>query len=260
MPTSKRPTKAEPRVFNIKKSQLPSQSVELSFKEPTYGDYRNARKRYPTVDKVPYSIEELLFSTCMLTANGPLPPHPKDMAERLTPFPIPDRQFLMQLFIEMFFLTRDQAQDAVDLAETFLKDPSKPSYTIDHNRFPAGSPSITFRSPNTGVQMAVQRDYTGVAQVGSTLEECLLAVCVTHIDGNKAEQLKTPVSMFDDWPIADVQFVTAVFLNLFTIDNKQESEAKKLAAMLLESTSNGNGSSASVTSASTSKAQSATAA
>ncbi len=230
------------RTFTIEKEQLPSKLYSITFREPTYGDYRQARKRYPVEryagdpnGKVPYSMEELLFALSIEAIDGDkLIANPRDIVERLNPFPIPDRQFLLALYIEMFFISRDQAQGARDLAEKLAIEPLS-SYTVSPNQLPSGKYGIKFRAPNTGTQMEVDRRYQGPSQNGCSLEEMLFAYCLTNINGQEVVPAKDIVSILDDWEIADVQWASTLFINMFTIGEEQSQEAKKLAKSLKES-------------------------
>jgi hypothetical protein len=223
--------------FTVSKDELPSGSYSITLRAPLFKDYRLAKKRYPQPDQqrgqanVPYSFEELMLAMCIEAINGvPLDTIPKDMAERLEPFPIADRQYLMLLFIEMFFVSVDQAQSARDEAEEARKQ-VKLDYRIDESKIPSGNASIGFKSPNTRVQFEVDRMYKGVQRSGLSLEETLLSYCTTDLDGKpKAENsLET---LFDEWEIADVQFVTGLFVNLFTINDENSEKARKQAREL----------------------------
>lgn len=229
------------RTFTLEKEQLPSKLYSITFREPNYGDYRQARKRYPVERyagdpsaKVSYSLEELLFAMCMEKIDGQdLLANPRDISERLAPFPIPDRQFLLTLFLELFFISRDHAQSARDLAE---KLSTQPVFTFDigKHELPTGKVGFGFRAPNTGTQMEVDRRYQGPSQNGCSLEEMLFAYCLQSINGDKIELPKDTISILDDWDIVDVQWASTLFINMFTIDDEQSQEAKKLAKSLKE--------------------------
>ena len=156
--------------------------------------------------------------------------NPKDIADHLRPFPIPDRQFLLVTFLEMYFISTDEANSARELADTLLKNP-KLSYTIDKDYLPSKSLSLTFSSPNTGTQMEVDRRHQGAHISGCSMEEMLFAYCVSAINGKTIEQPKDIVSIFDEFSIADVQFGALVFVNMFTINDTSTEAAKDLGKL-----------------------------
>ncbi len=159
-------------------------------------------------------------------------PVTRDVIDRMAPFPIPDKQFFMATFIEMFFLTKEQAQAASDLADRLAKEDTLRKHTILD--LPSGNKTFSFYDPNTGVQNEVGRNYQGPNVNGCSMEELMLAYCITHIDGQEVQQPKEAISLLDDWTIADVQYSQAVFLNLNTIDDMGQTSAKKLGKMLRE--------------------------
>jgi hypothetical protein len=220
--------------FTIEKDQLPSKLYSITFRKPLFRDYRNARKRFPSDQRVPYSLEELLFAMCMEGVNGnQLVTTPRDMAERLDPFPIADRQFLLTLFIEMFFLSKDQSKAAEEIADGLLVKSYTGAVGIKAQETPSQEVSFIFNPPNTGVQMEVDRQYQGISQSGATLEETLMAFCINTMNGMPVEEKpKDIISLLDEVEIADVQFAAVVFVNTFTIDNDGVQKAKKLAQLL----------------------------
>lgn len=236
------------RKFTIPREKLPTQLYSVTLVEPLYEDYRLARKRYPVPrfegdesHKVPYAVEELLLAMCMEAIDDkPLPSNPRDMADRLEPFPIQDRQYLMAVFTSMFYLSRDQAQAARNYADK-ERALYKQGYTIPSHLFPSGR-TVSLRTPNTGVQMAADRKYQSSGQIysgyavnlGCSFEEFLSASCIDEIDGQKVELPKDVISVFNTWEIADVQLYSTLFINLFTIDESARDDAKKLAAELKE--------------------------
>ena len=228
--------KSDDNIIVIEQDYLPSKQFEVGLHRPKFEDYRSARKRYPSPQanvKTPYSVEELLFSM-MLHHIGPMMANqmpPKDVAGRLKPFSIPDRQFLLITFLEVFFVSNDEAQAARDYADRMMLKPS-PSYTIPKEIMPSGELSITFVEPNTGKQMETDRLWTSPNVNGCSMEEMLLANSISTINGKTVETPKDVISLLDSWSIADVQFCCLVFVNMFTIDDPSSEAAKNLGKEL----------------------------
>ncbi len=219
-------------MIRIAAEKLPSKQYSISFNEPTYGTYRSARRLYPERDRNPYSVEELMLAQSMQEINDqPLDAQPRDMVDRLEPFPIRDRQFLTVAITEAFFMSKDQAKAAKAIAENLTKQ-YQPTYRIPKGRFPSPNLSIEFRTPSTGVQFAADQKYTGMAEMGCSLEEFLLAYCLSAVNDVPVEHPKDVISVLDEWDIADVQFAATVFINMFTIDESDMDDAKKLGGEL----------------------------
>jgi hypothetical protein len=66
------------------------------------------------------------------------------------------------------------------------------------------------------------------------LEEMLMSICITHIDGVEIDRTakKDPVAILDPLPIMDVQVANLIFINMFTIDDAQTESAKTLGKQL----------------------------
>lgn len=219
-------------MIRIAADKLPSKQYSISFEEPTYGIYRSARRLYPERDRNPYSVEELMLAQSMKEINDqPLDSQPRDMVDRLEPFPIRDRQFLTVAITEAFFLSKDQAKAAKTMAENMVKE-YQPTYRIPKGKFPSPNLSIEFRTPSTGVQFAADQKYTGMQEMGCSLEEFLLAYCLASVNDVPVEHPKDVISILDTWDIADVQFAATVFINMFTIDEGDMEDAKKLGGLL----------------------------
>ncbi|MGG6283693.1 hypothetical protein ACQ4M3_19100 [Leptolyngbya sp. AN03gr2] len=230
--------------FTIPKEKLPTQLYSAKIRVPRYEDYRLARKHYPVpryegdpTAMVPYSVEELLLAMMIEEIDGkPYDQTPRDMAEKLNPFPIQDRQYLMSVFTSMFYLTREQAQTARDLAESMAKQ-YKEIYAVDRNLFPSSKIAVAFYAPNTGAQMQADRKFQSAGsvymgystQLGCSFEDYLTAFCLQSINGEKVDQAKDVISTFDSWEIADMQFFATLFTSMFTINENDRTDAKKLA-------------------------------
>jgi len=224
-------------LITIPKDKIPSKMYSISFRVPVYDDYRSARKRYPANDRqdvrVPYSVEEMLLAMCMEKVNDQkLLYEQADIIERLNPFPIADRQFLVRVFLELFFMTREEATQARDLAEQ-MAQVYQSEYTLPAKYLPSRSKSVTVHTPNTQVQMEADKRYSGSSNMGASLEEILLAYCISAIDGQPVTPNERDVAaIMSQWSIADVQFLGSWFVNLFCIDDKGAEDAARLGKEL----------------------------
>jgi hypothetical protein len=223
-----------PETITISHEDLPSGKYNVTLKCPRYGDYRKARKLYPSDDrKAPgYSVEELVLANQLvdvvdLQGNSLLSKQsPKDIIDRIKPFPIADRQALVMIMIEVFWLSVDQAKVGRELANEYMLAPAL-VYGLEADKVPSGSLSLTYNVPSTGTQMAADRRYQGPQQQGCSLEEFLFAMCVQSVNGEPVETPNDVISLLDDWEICDVQFANLVFINQFTLDDNGAEKAKE---------------------------------
>jgi hypothetical protein len=234
-----------PETITISREDLPSGEYDVILKCPYFGDWRKARKLYPNdMDsqgrrKSPgYAAEELLLCQQIVDVvdkdnKSVMGRRPKDVIDRLKLFTIPDRQALLTIFLEMFWVGADQAKQARDLANEFMVTAAL-TYTIEADKMPMSGVGITYNAVNTGTQMAADRRYIGVQEQGCTLEELLFATCVSAVEGVPVEQPKDSISLLDEWTIADVQFAKLVFVNQFTLDEAGEDRAKEAGKRYLE--------------------------
>jgi hypothetical protein len=227
------------QVITIEKEQIPSKSVSILLKEPTFGDWRTARKRYPYPSQNQpspgYSVEELFFALCFVGVNGKeFDNEARDVVDRLANLSIEDKQFLLIAFMEGYFMSPTEAKEARQHAQNLVLGAPSLSYTLPKELLPSGEHSLTFTKPNTGTQMAADRSHQGPDVNGCSLEELLLAICVTHIDGVEVDRTvkKEPVAILDALPIPDVQVANLIFINMFTIDDAQTESAKTLGKLL----------------------------
>lgn len=226
-------------IITIAKEELPNKAFSPMIKVPTFGTWRDARKRYPypannSNQNPGYTPEELLFATCFVGINDrKFDNNSRDCIERLSNLSIEDKQYLMVAFLEAFFVGPEEAKDAKQYAQQQVLGKPALSYTIPKEMFPSQGQSVTFSRPNSGVQMSADRAHQGPDINGCSLEEMLLSMCITHVDGTPVERTgNDPVVILDSWSIADVQYANLVFVNMFTIDNTQQELAKSLGKRL----------------------------
>jgi hypothetical protein len=235
-----------PETITIESCDLPSGKVNVTLKCPRYGDLRKARKLYPNETdnrgrrKSPgYATEELLICQQLVDVTDNdgislLDKHKaKDIIDRLTIFSIPDRQALMTIFLEIFWVGAEQAKAARDLAKEFMVTAAF-NFHISKEQMPMGEFNLSYNAPNTGTQMAADRRYQGVQEQGCTLEEFLFAMCLHSTNDDVVEPSKDVISVLDSWTIADVQFANLVFINQFTLDDSEEEKAKEAGKRYLE--------------------------
>jgi hypothetical protein len=226
--------------FTFEISEVPSHKYGLEMKVPTFGMYMQARKKHPNPDEsarlehVPYKVEELLFALCMekvLQPDGVIDVEsiPKDAIDRLGMLDIRDKQFLTACFNDAFMLDTDTAVIAREFASEALANKTATSYTVPKNVLPSGKFSVTISKPTYGTQMHCDTKYQGAEVQGTSMEEFMLASCITAVDSKESAANENDItSIFKEWDILDVQFLSVVFVRLFTINSAERESAKKL--------------------------------
>lgn len=221
-------------LIELEKEDFPSGTVSVSLRCPTYKNLKTARQHYPAPqnqnDRQPsYTMEDLLVASMLEEVNGKKPVTKGDTIERLYNFDIADKQFLIAFFLERFYISNEDARNSRAKADEFKMD-YKSSYTVYQKDFPSEGKVVTFRRPNVGVQMDIDRRWQGSSVNGCTMEEMLMASCIETVEGETVEKPKDIVSFLDDWQIMDVQYLNLLFVNLFSMDDNTEGEkARKLA-------------------------------
>lgn len=229
-------------IIEIPKEEIPSQEFSVMILEPNFGTYRDARKRfpYPTNNnnvKPGYNIDELLFAICFVGVNGKaFAKDSRDVIERIERFSIEDKQFLVEAFLEAYFLPPAAAKEARSVAQELVLADRKLSYTLDKNHLPSGQHSVTFFKPTIGTQMQADRAHQGPEVNGCSMEEMLLSMCITHIDGKEVAQGTDPVALLNEFEIADVQYLQIAFINMFILDDTGTEKAKSLGKRLRQKT------------------------
>jgi len=221
-------------VITIDAADLPNKLLQVSYEVPNYGDYRKAKKLYPYPTKEdqqrpPYSVEELLFSLMLsdISREGKsLELNSQDIPSRIEPFPIDDRQACMTEFIGTCFIDEEQAKVARSFASEQRNSTLKPCIVVPASITP-NNRSYTFQRPNTGMQWKADNSFKGPQENGCTLDEYMMSMCITHVDGKLIEQPKDPVSLLDDEYIDTIQFLSTVFVNTFLLDDAEAEAAKK---------------------------------
>jgi hypothetical protein len=221
-------------IVTIPAADLPNRALDVSYTEPTYGDYRKAKRLYPYPTREgevrpSYSVEELLFASMLTKVESKgkeLPIEPQDLPSRIEPFPIDDRQAMMLEFIGYHFLDEDQSKAAKAFAMEQRAGAIKPSLLIPGSITPSGR-SFLLNRPNTGTQWKADNVFKGPQENGCTLDEMLVAMCLAEINSKPvASDLKDIVSIFDAERIDEVQFLATIFINAFVLDSDSADEAK----------------------------------
>jgi hypothetical protein len=225
-------------IIEIAKEEIPSQEFSILLREPNFGTWRDARKRFPypsnnSNQNPGYTTDELLFAICFVGVNGKeFVENSRDVIERIERFSIEDKQFLMQAFMEAYFLSPSEAKAARSRAQELVLSDNKLSYTFTKGDIPSGQHTVTFIKPTIGTQMQADRSHQGPETNGCSLEEMLLSMCITHVDGQEVATSKDPLTVLDSFDIADVQWMHIAFINMFTIDDTQTEKAKNLGKRL----------------------------
>lgn len=221
-------------IIELNKEDFPSEQISITMRCPTYKNLRTARQHYPTpqnqnAPQPPYTTEDLLVASMLETINGKKPSTKGDTIERLYSLDIADKQFLLAFFLERFYISNEEAKKSRSKADQFKLD-YKSSYKVHKEDFPSEGKNVSFRRPNVGVQLDVDKRWQGTSVNGCSMEEMLMANCIETVEGEEIEKPKDIVSFLDDWEIMDVQYLNLLFVNLFSMDDNTEGEkARKLA-------------------------------
>jgi hypothetical protein len=248
-----------PEIFTINAEEMPSKSVSVSFKEPSFADRREASRRYPTASRVGYSMEELLLAMCLTGFNdNPLPAVPTDPIQYLKQLPHIDGQYLFSTFLSMFTLQEDQAKSAKELG-TKMKISADSTHSIPQGVLPVEGTSVSFHAPTLGNRMDLDRAYPGAdSNCGYSLEEMLFAACIDTVDGDPKPNNKEHIAVLDHWTHLDAQYALAVFISAVTIDKEEDNSARTLGKSLRDKTKAVSQKSTKVSSSKTSKGDTAT--
>lgn len=220
--------------ITIPAEAMPTGLLSCEFRRPTYLDRREAAGKFPGARTNPgYTLEQLFFAYCLEKIQGnELPKNPMDYLSRLEGWPLEDTQFAIDVFLEMFTLTKEGGTAAKDYGLRLKKTLSS-SYTIPSVDLPGKGPSVTFKAPLLQDAVSSNRSLP-TEEVAFTSEELLLANCITHIDNKPVDRKGDPIEVLDQIWHEDVQFLLGVFFSMFTLDRPKREAARSLAKSLRE--------------------------
>lgn len=222
---------------------IPAEQLLLGFpvnlEAPTYKDYVLARKLYPEETReMPqgpgYTFEEFLCALSIRDTQGKEPDsNSKDAMDRLSTISLSDKQFIIRSFISGFMLTQEMQDEAESFGDSLIEvDPNSISFTITKNQLPwhelGRSKDITFNRPNTNVQVTSLRNYTSPKVNGCMFEEVLLATCISQINGEPVKHTDNYIEVLYDLELLDVQYLSALFIKMFTLSLPKRQEASNL--------------------------------
>lgn len=230
---------ATQQLITIPKQELPSQSFAVTLVRPTFQDYSRAWKLYPgetreNQDGPGYSFEDFFCALSIRTPDGSEPDkRPKDAINRFDEIELKDKQFIVNTFISGFFITQDLQDEAEAFADDLLaSDPTSLSYTLRNSDLPLQSLSITFNRPSSAVQLHVNKSFTSPSVNGCLFADLLLLTCVSHINGEEVGSPKNVLSIAYDYDLIDIQYASAVFINMFAMDLKERQKSTDLGKTL----------------------------
>lgn len=222
--------------FEITKEMLPTGKVSVVMTKPVYGDLRKARRNYPfdrnEGSRVGYMVDDLLLAAQIVSINDQSVEGYRDTIDRLKSIPAADRQALSSLMVEMFFLTKEKANEALDKARTARTVPQE-YYDISATESPSKTLICRFMDPTSEAQMQCEQRFTTVNKHGCGLEEFMLAYCLINLNGADVRASKDRLNLLDGCEIADVQYAVNFFVGLSSLDEDSRSELKKHAHSLL---------------------------
>lgn len=102
--------------------------------------------------------------------------------------------------------------------------------TIPAQSFPSQKVEVVLREPLFSDQMEASRRHPGRNErVGYSQQELLCALCIEAINGAKVYNPTDPMTAMGELAHEDAQYLMAVFLATFTLDEELDNYAKTLA-------------------------------
>lgn len=117
-----------PTKITLTADMLATGKVAVEMHAPVYGDLRKARRLFPfdkadRGERIGYVPDDLLLAGLLITINQQPLTHAADLIDRLNILPLADRQALSAIIVESFYLTKEQANNAAELARSRRMDP-----------------------------------------------------------------------------------------------------------------------------------------
>jgi hypothetical protein len=126
-------------------------------------------------------------------------------------------------------MTQETQDDAEALADSLLDlDPYSLTYTISKDQLPWGSADFTFHRPNSSVQISCTKNYTSPRVNGCAWEELFFVSCLQQINGVALPETANPLTHLYDLEVLDVQYVSAVFIKMFSMGTNERKDAVDL--------------------------------
>ena len=107
------------------------------------------------------------------------------------------------------------------------------TFTINAEEMPTKSVSVSFREPLFSDRREASRRYPTASRVGYSMEELLLAMCLTGFNGNPLPAVPTdPIQYLKQLPHIDGQYLFSTFLSMFTLQEDQAKSAKEMGTKM----------------------------
>ncbi len=101
-------------------------------------------------------------------------------------------------------------------------------FTLDADKIPSKSFSVSFREPLFEDRIAAQRA-AGTDEKNGTVQELLLSLCLTAINGQPLNTVpRDPMSYYRDMKHLDAQFLLGVFTSMFYLQKEDGDRARQL--------------------------------
>lgn len=222
------------RLQVIPKEKL-SGGYSVTLYRPTYKDYSLAMKLYPAETRENpngpgYTFEEFLCALSIRDPNGnEVDNSPKDAIGRFANVQLMDKQYISRTFISAFLMTQELQDEAEALADSLIDlDPYSLTYTVTKDQLPWGSADFTFHRPSSSVQISVTKNYTSPRVNGCAWEELFFVSCLQQINGEPVGETANPLVHLHDLEILDVQYISAVFIKMFSMGMNERKDAMDL--------------------------------
>jgi hypothetical protein len=222
--------------FTLSPDMLATGQIGVELRAPTYADLRKCRRRFPfdkaeRGDRIGYVPDDLLLADLLVHVNGQAIEHNNDLIDRLSYFPLADRQAISAIITETFYIDKMQANEAANIARTKRAEPAHYRDILASDS-PSGTFSCRFAVPNSKIQITCETKFPGIEKAGAGLEEYMFAFCLISVNGVDVEEEKDKLGILDQFEIADVQYAANYFIALSTIDEELRVDLKKHSAAI----------------------------
>lgn len=218
--------------FEIPAESFPTGQYSVTLKEPLFRDRMEAFNEYPQGTQCGYTVQELLIAKCLQAVNGESIGANSvgyQRIENIKSMHHKDYQHMLATFMTLTQLS-DSDQGLVKAISQQYSKSLDPEVLIPREYMPAGSCAVQFHLPRVDAKIRCQSmmgDSTE-AELGYSFEELFCAYSLLRIDSTtlpnpRNSSKETLINHFNDLPLADVNFLLSVFLNL-TAMNRNEAD------------------------------------
>lgn len=105
--------------YTVFKEDMPNGELGFTFSVPTSGDRMFLESKFPGIEECGYSLEALIFASCLTHVNGREVEFPKEPIKRVKDWPNLDFEFALSIFLNVCTISKTQLNQAHDLGKKF---------------------------------------------------------------------------------------------------------------------------------------------